>query len=119
MTVSLPLGEGVAILIVLLVGFLPTEMWRTMAVMAGRRLSAESEVFAWVRAVATALLAAVVARLLFTPAGPLLAAPLAVRLAAVAGGVAGFALIRRSIFAGLVVGEAILVLGTLAAGGVH
>lgn len=102
------LTEGAALLIVVLVGFLPTEIWRTLAVIAGRRVEAGSMVFRWVQAVATALLAAVVARLLFAPAGALAAVPLAVRLGAVAGGVAGFAACRRSVFAGVLVGETIL-----------
>lgn len=109
-----PLTEGAAVLIVVLVGFLPTEVWRSLAVLAGRRVEAGSEVFHWVKAVAAALLAAVVARLLFAPAAPLLAVPLAVRLGAVAGGVAGFALLRRSVFAGVLVGELLLAAGILA-----
>ncbi|MFG1478223.1 AzlD domain-containing protein [Xanthobacter sp. V4C-4] len=108
------LSEGTALLIVVLVGFLPTEVWRSLAVLAGRRLETGSEVFHWVKAVATALLAAVVARLLFAPAAPLEVVPLAVRLGAVAGGIAGFALLRRSVFAGVLVGELLLAAGILA-----
>lgn len=111
------LGEGAAIFIVVLVGFLPTEVWRTLAVLAGRRVEAGSEVFLWVKAVAAALLAAVVARLLFDPAAPLQVVPLAVRLAAVAGGVLAFMLTRRSVFVGVLVGEALLVGAILAFGG--
>lgn len=110
------LSESAALLTVVLVGFLPTEVWRTLAVIAGRRVEEGSTVFLWVRAVATALLAAVVARLLLAPVGALAAVPLAVRLCAVAGGVAGFAAVRRSVFAGVVVGELILVAGVFALG---
>lgn len=108
---TLDLTEGAALLLVILLGFLPTEIWRSLAVVAGRRVSEGSPVFHWVKAVAAALLAAVVARLLFAPAGALAEVPLALRLGAVAGGVAGFALVRRSIFAGVVVGEVILIAG--------
>lgn len=114
---NLALTEGAAVLIVVLVGFLPTEVWRSLAVLAGRRVEAGSEVFHWVKAVATALLAAVIARLLFAPAAPLLAVPLWVRLGAVAGGLVGFALVRRSVFAGVVVGELLLGAGILAFAG--
>ncbi len=65
----------------------------------------------WVRAVATALLAAVVARLVLTPSGALVALPLWLRLGAVVGGVAVFALAKRSVLAGVVAAEAILVGG--------
>lgn len=114
---SAGITEGAAILIVVLVGFLPTEVWRTLAVVAGRRVEAGSEVFLWVKAVAAALLAAVVARLLFEPAVPLQVVPLAVRLGAVGGGVLAFLLLRRSVFAGVLVGEVLLVGGILLYGG--
>lgn len=106
-----PMGEGAALLLVVLVGFLPTEVWRSLAVIAGRRVEEGSAVFHWVKAVATALLAAVIARLLFAPAGALAEVPLALRLGAVAAGVAGFLLVRRSVFAGVVVGEIVLIGG--------
>lgn len=105
------LSEGAALMVVILVGFLPTEIWRSLAVLFGRRVEEGSPVFHWVKAVATALLAAVVARLLFTPAGVAAEVPLALRLGAVAGGLAGFALMRRSVFAGVLAGEAILIAG--------
>ncbi|MEP9348002.1 AzlD domain-containing protein [Xanthobacter sp. KR7-225] len=98
-----------AVAIVILVGFLPTEVWRMLALIAGRQVEEGSEVFHWVKAVATALLAAVVARLVFAPTGLIVAVPLALRLAALAGGVLGFYLVRRSVFAGVVVGELILI----------
>lgn len=113
MSGHLGLDEGAAILIVLLVGFLPTEIWRALAVIAGRRIPEDSALFHWVRAVATALLAAVVARLLVAPTGVLESVPLAVRLGAVAGGVAAFVASRQSIFIGVLAGELILVAGVL------
>lgn len=110
MSAATPLwSEGTALLIVVLAGFLPTEIWRWLAVVAGRRVEAGSELFVWVKAVATALLAAVVARLLFAPPGVMATLPLAARLGAVALGVAGFYAFRRSVFAGVLVGEAALI----------
>ncbi len=106
-----PMSEGAAMLLVILLGFLPTEVWRTLAVIAGRRVEEGSAVFHWVRAVATALLAAVVARLLFAPTGALAEIPLMLRLGSVVAGVAGFLLLRRSVFAGVVVGEIVLMAG--------
>lgn len=104
-------SEWTAILIVIFVGFLPTEFWRSMAVLAGRRLKEGSEMLLWVKAVATALLAAVVARLIFVPTGPLVDLPLWLRLACIVGGILGFLAIRRSVLAGVVIGEAILIGG--------
>lgn len=108
---KLELGTEAAILIVLLAGFLPTEIWRMLAVVAGRQVEEGSALFHWVKAVATALLAAVVARLVLAPTGMLVAVPLVVRLAALGGGVAAFYAVRRSVFAGVLAGEIILVAG--------
>ena len=58
-------------LLLVLVGFLPTEVWRVLAVFAAHRLDEDSEILVFVRAVATALLAGIVAKLLLTPAGAL------------------------------------------------
>jgi len=104
-------------LALLLLGVLPSEMWRWIGILVGRGLDEESEIILWVRAVATALVAAVVARIVLIPPGALAAVPLWVRLVALAGGVGAFYGIRRSAFAGVLVGEAILVIGMLAFGG--
>ncbi|GAB4069895.1 AzlD domain-containing protein [Ancylobacter sonchi] len=103
--------EMTAILVVIVVGFLPNEIWRVLGVVLGRGLDENSAWMQWVRAVATALLAAVVARLLLTPSGTLVALPFLLRAGAVAAGVAGFLLIRRSVLAGVLTAEAVLVAG--------
>jgi len=96
-------------LVVILCGFLPTEVWRLLAVTLSRGLSDESEILFWVRAVATALLAAVVAKLVVAPSGALAAVPLAGRLAAIAAGLLVYALARRSVIAGVVAGQVVLI----------
>ncbi|BAF87598.1 AzlD domain-containing protein [Azorhizobium caulinodans] len=101
----------VAALIVIVVGFLPTEIWRWLAVVAGRRVEAGSELFHWIKAVATALLAAVVGRLVFMPTGALAEVPLSLRLASVGAGVLAFLLIRRSVLAGVVAAQVVLLGG--------
>lgn len=103
--------ELAAILIVIFVGFLPNEVWRVLGVLFGRRIDEEGLWMQWVRAVATALLAAVVARLLLVPSGALVALPLWLRVGGVASGIAGFLLVRRSVLAGVLTAEAVLVLG--------
>ncbi len=96
-------------LAIILFGFLPTEIWRLAAVFLSRGMSPNSPVIDWVRFVATALLAAVVAKLLASPSGALLAAPIAARYAAVAVGLGAFLLVRRSLIAGVIAGESVLV----------
>jgi hypothetical protein len=104
-------------LALLLLGFLPSELWRWLGIVLGRGLDEESEVILWVRAVATALVAGVVARIVLIPPGALADVPLSVRLAALGIGFLAFLLIRRSAFAGVLAGEAVLVAGALAYSG--
>jgi hypothetical protein len=95
-------------LVLVLVGFLPSDVWRLLGVIIGRGLDEESELLVWVRAVATAVLAGVIAKILFFPPGSLAAMPLWVRLTAIALGFAAFLLVRRSVFVGIATGEAVL-----------
>lgn len=102
-------------LVVIVIGFLPTEVWRIIGVFAGRRLDEQSEVMIWVRLVATALVAGVVAKLVLTPSGALAAVPLIGRVGALALGLAAFFVLRRSVLGALAVGLAALI----AAGALH
>jgi hypothetical protein len=70
-------------------------------------------VFTWARAVATAVLAGVIAKIVIFAPGALAGVPLIVRLGAIACGFVAFLLVRRSIFAGVAAGEAALMLGVL------
>lgn len=103
-------SEGQGVLLLLLLAFLPTEIWRSLAVLAARRLDPESEFLAWVRAVATTLLAAVVAKLMLSPSGALAAVPRWGLVAALGAALGGFYLLRRSVPAALLVGEAVVIL---------
>ena len=98
-------------LVLILVGFLPNEIWRVLGLVLARGLNEDSEIVVWSRAVATAILAAVIAKLILFPSGTLDNIPLAVRKAAAACGFVAFICIRRSVFAAVLVGEAMLVLG--------
>jgi hypothetical protein len=98
-------------LALLLIGFLPSEIWRWLGIVLGRGLDENSEIILWVRAVATALIAGVIARIIVIPPGALAAVPLSVRIAALACGFFAFLFIRRSAFAGVLVGEAVLIAG--------
>ena len=108
------IGQLGPYLALLLVGFLPNEVWRLLGVLLARGLDEDSELLVWVRAVANAVLAGVIAQLILTPPGPLAAVPLSIRLTAVVIGFVAFLAIRRSVFAGVIAGEVALVAGTLA-----
>jgi len=105
--------ELAAYLALILVGFLPSEVWRWLGVVFARGLDEGSEIVVWVRAVATAILAGVIAKLTIFAPGVLATVPTGVRLGAVVVGFLAFMLIRRSVFAGVIAGELALVLGAL------
>jgi hypothetical protein len=100
-----------AYLALVLVGFLPNEIWRVLGLLLARGLDEDSEIVVWSRAVATAILAGVIAKLILFPSGALTSIPLFVRVTAAVCGFAAFLGIRRSAFAGVLAGEAILLLG--------
>jgi len=104
-------SELTAWLALVLVGFLPNEVWRMLGIVVARGLDEDSELLVWVRAVATAILAGVIAQILVQPPGALAGVPDWLRYGAVAGGFAVFMLTRRSIFAGVVAGEVMLLAG--------
>jgi hypothetical protein len=109
---SLTLHELGPVLTLILVGFLPNEVWRLVGLMLVHGLDERSQIIVWVRAVATAMLAGVLAQLILATSGPLAAIPVGVRIAAAGLGFAGFLVARRSVFAGVLTGEAAVMLGT-------
>ena len=110
------LGDGYALMVLLLAGFLPNEIWRMLGLWLGSGVDEGSELLVWVRAVATAILAGVIAQILVFPPGALAGVPGFLRYGAVAAGLAAFIATRRSIFAGVVCGEIVMVAGTWALG---
>jgi hypothetical protein len=102
--------------VLILVGFLPNEIWRFLGLVVARGLDEDSEIVVWVRAVATATLAAVIAKITIFSPGVLATVPLWVRLVAAASGLAGFYLVRRSVFAGVLLGLSVLIAGAWLSG---
>ena len=98
----------------ILVGFLPNEVWRMLGVVFARGLDEDSQIIVLARAVATAILTGVVGKLVVFAPGALAGVPLWVRLGASALGLIAFALFRRSVFAGVVVATAAIMAGMLA-----
>ena len=58
-------------LLLILVGYLPNEMWRMLGLVLARGLNEDSEIVVWSRAVATAIIAGVIAKLILFAAGAL------------------------------------------------
>lgn len=105
------MSEPSSCLILVIAGFLPNEIWRWLGVLFGRGLDEKSEIVLWVRAVAIAVLAGVIARLTLMPPPVLADVPAPVRTGAIAAGLVTFLLLRRSVLAGVLVAEATLVIG--------
>lgn len=96
---------------ILLAGWLATDVFRFAGVFFGGRLTEASEVLVIVRAVATALVAAVVGNLVFHPAGALANVPLALRAGAFAAGFFVYLMTGKSVLPGILSAEAILLAG--------
>jgi len=97
-------------------GWLATDMWRWLGVVAGNRLKEDSAALTWVRAVATALVAAVIAKLVLYPTGELRNVPVALRLIAAAMGFLFFLIAGKRIWVGIVTALGILIGGQLLIG---
>jgi len=96
-------------LTLILIGFLPSEVWRVLSVFIAHHIDEESELFQLVRSIATVLLFGVVAKFVLGASGELARVPIAARvLAILAGGVSFFAF-KRSVFAAIVAGEAAII----------
>jgi branched-subunit amino acid transport protein len=98
-------------LALILFGFLPNEFWRVLGLVLVRGLDEDSQIVLWVRAVATAMLAAVLAQLILASSGALAAIPVEVRVGAAIAGFIAFVIGGRSVFAGVLTGEAVIILG--------
>lgn len=90
-------------------GWLATDAWRWLGVWVGGRVSEESDAMVFVRCVATALVAAVLAGLIVSPSGVLATTPLAVRVGSAAAGFAAYLATGKKVLVGVGVCEAILV----------
>lgn len=104
-------GEWHALVMLIAIGFLPNEIWRALGFFVGGGIDEGAEILVWVRYVATAILAGVIAQLLMMPPGALGSAPAFLRYGAVLVGVVAFFATRRSPLAGVIVAEATLIVG--------
>ena len=105
------IGDWHALLILLIAGVIPNQIWRMLGLMIGGEIDEGSELLVWVRAVATAILAGVIAQILVQPPGALASVPGWLRYGAVAAGFVVFLVTRRSTLAGVVCGEFVMLAG--------
>lgn len=103
-------------LVVLVAGVLMTEPWRWAGVALSRNLDVESEWFKLARAVSTAIVSALVARLVVLPTGALADIDLWVRAGAFLGGIAVYLLTGGRLLAGVTAAVVLLLAGASFAG---
>ena len=101
---------------IVVAGWLATDIWRWLGVFASGKLREDSEVMIFVRSIATALVAGVIAKLILFPAGALQSAPVMLRIVAAACGFAAFFASRQKVVVGVAVGEVVLIGGWLLLG---
>lgn len=104
-------GDWHALVVLLLAGVIPNQVWRMLGLWLGAGLDEGSDLLMWVKAVATAILAGVIAEILVHPPGALASVPDVLRYGALVVGFIVFMLTRRSIFAGVVSGEVVMLAG--------
>jgi len=110
------MSEIHAYMLLIVVGFLPNEIWRMLGLAVASGIDEDSAFFMWARAVAIAVLAGVIAKIVMLPPGTLAGVPIGIRPGAIACGFVAFLAVRRSVFAGVIAGEVVLILGALAYG---
>ena len=105
------IGDWHALAILFVAGVIPNQIWRMLGLWFGGGIDEGSELLVWVRAVATAILAGVIAQIVVQPPGAIASVPGFLRYGSVASGFAVFLLSRKSIFAGVIAGEIVLLAG--------
>ncbi len=98
-------------LALLMIAALAHEPWRWLGLFVGGKINPDGEIFRWVSAVSTALVAGLVGRLLFFPTGELQSVSGTVRVVAFAIAIGAFFLANRSLLVGVLVGALTLVGG--------
>lgn len=98
-------------LFILVAGWAVTYPWRALGVYLGGRIREDAEVLVLVRAVATALVAAVIGNLICFPAGPAADTTLALRAFSAAAGFGAYSFLGRKVLVGVVAAEALFAAG--------
>jgi hypothetical protein len=111
------LGEWAPYALLILVGYLPNEVWRVLGIVLAHGLNEDSQVIVLARATATAILTGVVGKLVIFAPGALAGVSLTVRLGATALGLLAYVLARRSVLAGVVAATLAVMAGMLVFGG--
>lgn len=100
--------------LLILVGAAATYVWRALGVALSGRIDPRGALFQWIACIAYGLLAALVARMIIAPTGPLALTPMTDRVAAAMIAFAVYFISRRNMLLGVGVGAGGLILATYA-----
>jgi hypothetical protein len=95
-------------------GVLAQEPWRWLGLYLGRGIDPDSEIFRWVRAVATALVAGLVMRILVFAPGALMTVEPWLRAAAFGYGLLAYYMSGRKVVIGMASGMIVMIVGKTA-----
>lgn len=102
------IANGDVMLYIFVAGVAATAVWRLTGLFLSNGVSEDGAVIAWVKAVSTALVAGLIARIVIFPPGALADVDMAVRIGAFALGVGVFYLARRHFGIGVLSGTLVL-----------
>lgn len=96
---------------ILVAGWLATDLWRYLGVIVGGRIREDSEALVLVRAVATALVAGVIAQLILYPSGALADSSVILRIGAALCGFVAYLFFGKHVIVGVAAAEIVLISG--------
>lgn len=96
---------------ILIAGWIATEMWRWLGVVLGNKIEETAEILIYVRSVATALVAAVIAQLILFPSGALADTSSFLRVFAAFVGFTAYIMIGKRIWLGVAAALTVLLIG--------
>ena len=96
---------------ILIAGWVATDMWRWLGVLLGNRIEETAEILVYVRAVATALVAAVIAQLILFPSGALAETSTQLRIVATVVGFIAYIMLGNRIWIGVAAALGVLLTG--------
>jgi len=105
--------ESEALIYIFAAGVAANGIWRLIGAVVSTGVAEDSAVIAWVRAISTALVAGLIARIVLFPPGALADIDPVIRVGAFVVGVSTFFLVGRNMAAGILVGAGTLTIAHL------
>jgi hypothetical protein len=100
-------------LFIFLAGSVSTDVWRFLGVYFAGHIDENAEILVFVRVLATALVAAVIAKLILYPDGALAASAVWLRIGAASTGFAAYFASGKKVYIGVLSAEAVLIGGIM------